>query len=278
MPELPEVETVCTALRLVLTDVVIEDCEVRNSALREPVDEAGLRQAVVGRRICEVRRRGKYIVWELEDRWAVVLHLGMSGRFHTEPGGTPYERHDHVCWWLANGRELRFCDPRRFGSVVATRLCASGMDPDSLAGLGPEPLGGAFDGDVLHRALSGRTAPVKNLLLDQSVVAGVGNIYANEALYVARIHPLTPGRRLGRARCERLASAVRSVLRDAIACGGTTIRDFQGLDGDEGRFAVCLNVYGREGRRCPRCAGDATVRRVVCGGRSTYFCPGCQRP
>jgi formamidopyrimidine-DNA glycosylase len=282
MPELPEVETVCAALRIVLDGVVVKNCEVRNSSLREPVDVEALKNAVTNRRICEVRRRGKFIVWELGDTGeipALVLHLGMSGRFHTEPPGTPYERHDHVCWMLDNGRELRFCDPRRFGSVRVTRLECPGANPPELAHLGPEPLGEMFNANSLFCELRKRKAPVKNLLLDQTLVAGIGNIYANEALYVARIHPLTPGDRLGKTRCARLVDAVKSVLADAIACGGTTIRDFQGLNGDEGHFATCLNVYGRDGETCPRCDAEsgAKIHRVVSAGRSTYFCPKCQR-
>ena len=282
MPELPEVETVCAALRLALEGVVVEHCEVRNPSLREPVDVEALKNAVTGRRICEVRRRGKFIVWELGNTGeipAILLHLGMSGRFHSESPGTPYDRHDHVCWTLDNGQELRFCDPRRFGSVRVTRLEGPGADPSELAHLGPEPMSSKFNADTLFCELRNRKAPVKNLLLDQTLVAGIGNIYANEALYVSRIHPLTQGGRLGKRRCARLVAAVKNVLDDAISCGGTTIRDFQGLNGDEGHFATCLNVYGREGETCPRC-GDgsgAEIRREVSAGRSTYFCPKCQR-
>ncbi len=277
MPELPEVETVCNALRLALDGAKIIDCEVRNRSLRIPLDPNALRSTVVNRKICGLRRRGKFIVCELEDRYAMILHLGMSGRFHAEPSGAPLEKHDHVIWDLDNGRELRFCDPRRFGSVQPTRLNESGADPDELAHLGVEPLTEEFNADYLHCELRNRAAPVKNLLLDQHLVAGIGNIYASEALYAAGIHPLTPGGRLSKKRGQRLVSAVKQVLGDAIACGGTTFRDFQSLNGDEGKFVVCLKVYGRDGEPCPHCGDKHLIKRIVCGGRSTYYCPSCQR-
>jgi formamidopyrimidine-DNA glycosylase len=190
------------------------------------------------------------------------------------PGGEPVERHEHVAFALAGGERLRFVDPRRFGLLLAVPTTGLAVDPH-LARLGPEPLAAEFDGGVLAAAARGRRGPVKPFLMDAGVVVGVGNIYASEALHRAGVHPARSVRRIGAATWERLASAVREVLAEAIERGGTTLADFVDGEGREGWFQVELAVYDREGEPCRRCGRP--VRRRVQAGRSTYFCPRCQR-
>ena len=277
MPELPEVETVCTALRAALTDRRIVGVATSGLALREPVDVPLLRKTCLGREVVSVRRRGKFIVVELAARHALVLHLGMSGSCRIDTADRPVERHDHVRFDLDDGRRWVFNDPRRFGLAKPIRLAEPGADPDCLADLGPEPLGPSFDGAHLYRRTRGLVTPVKSLLLDQRVVAGVGNIYASEALFLAGISPRRRAGRLLKRECAALVEGIRRVLQDAIACGGTTLRDFRALDGREGEFAICLRVYGKAGEPCSRCDTPAArIRRLVQSGRSTYYCPSCQ--
>jgi formamidopyrimidine-DNA glycosylase len=185
--------------------------------------------------------------------------------------------HDRVCWTLANGRRWIFADVRRFGILVPVELCGPGATPELLSGLGPEPLGPEFTAGYLHGLSRGRSKPVKNLLLDQRTVAGLGNIYVNETLFLARVHPARPAGRLSQGDCEQIVRSVRQVLGDAIDAGGTTISDYRTVDGSEGRFAIQLCVYGRAGEPCPRCGIEARVNRQVLGGRSTFWCPVCQR-
>ncbi len=277
MPELPEVETVRTALELALGGrrlVALEHCVDK---LRLPIDIGALARATVGRQVQQVRRRGKFMLVDLGDGDGLLLHLGMTGACRVEPGDGPLRRHDHASWRLDDGRCWRFSDPRRFGTLAPIKLPLDGSDPTALAHLGVEPLTAAFDADYLHAATRGRRQPIKCLLLDQTVVAGIGNIYASEALHAAAIDPRRQAGSLSRPRCRRLVAAVQQILRDAIVCGGTTIRSFQSLDGSEGQFSVCLNVYERQGQDCPRCGPAAAVKRLVQAGRSTYYCRRCQR-
>ncbi|OPZ26118.1 MAG: Formamidopyrimidine-DNA glycosylase [Lentisphaerae bacterium ADurb.BinA184] len=277
MPELPEVETVCAALRALLLERRVIRIETSGVPLRRPVQLAGLRESCGGRRVAAVRRRGKYIVVEFAGGCGLLLHLGMSGSFRVEGEDLPARSHDHLIFHLDRRQRWVFNDPRRFGLAEPVHIEVPGADPAELAGLGPEPLGPAFDGGYLFDVSRVRNTPVKNLLLDQGVVAGIGNIYASEALFRAGISPRRRAGRLRRAECTALAQAIREVLRDAIACGGTTIRDFHALDGREGEFAVCLRVYGKTGEPCPRCGPTARIRRLTQAGRSTYYCPHCQR-
>lgn len=271
MPELPEVETTRRGIAPLLIGRRLAGAEVRRASLRLPLDPR-LGAKVAGRRVLAVERRAKYILIRIEGA-GLLLHLGMSGslrlaRAHDVPGP-----HDHVDLLLPRHERLRFRDPRRFGLLLLT-----GPDPAAhplLSGLGAEPLEPGFDGVALRRSLSGRKAAVKNLLLDSRIVAGVGNIYASEALYRAGIRPSTPGGRLSAQRCERLAAAIRETLAEAVAAGGTTLRDFRGSDGQPGYFAARLAVYGRAGEPCPRCR--APIRATSMGQRSTYSCGRCQR-
>jgi formamidopyrimidine-DNA glycosylase len=277
MPELPEVETVVRGLRPHLVGALLSEVTASVTHLRTPVDLPRLREICVGRTIRAIRRRAKFIVVELDGDVGMLLHLGMTGAFRIVPAEAPPTAYERVAWRLADGRSWRFLDVRRFGSVQVCALPTAGRDPELLDDLGPEPLSAAFDGAVLHAATRGRERPVKTLIMDQAVVVGVGNIYASEALFRAAISPQRRSASLSRAATERLAAAIKAVLTEAIEAGGTTIGDFRRVDGSEGEFAVNLNVYGRHGLDCLRCGLPAGIRRTVQAGRSSFFCPRCQR-
>lgn len=274
MPELPEVEVLRRSLEPHLVGDRIERVEVRNPALREPVDVARLRRIATRREVVALRRRSKYLLIDLEGGGTVVVHLGMSGRLTLVPGDAPREDHEHVAFHLASGRRLRLRDPRRFGVVFAARTEDLARDPH-FAHLGDEPLEPGLTGGVLARAAEGRRGPVKPFLMDARVVVGIGNIYATEALFRAGIHPARSVGRISAARWDRLARAAVEVLRQAITEGGTTLNDFADGEGRSGYFQVALSAYGREGEPCPVCA--TPVRRIVQAGRSTFYCPNCQK-
>ena len=277
MPELPEVETIRTALAPHLTDRVIIQVDVRESRLRRPVQKHFIKNESCGRKVCNVRRRGKFLVIELEDLRAIVLHLGMTGSLRMEPNNFTPRKHDHVVWALDDGQAMVFNDARRFGVADLQILPCPGGDPPSLAPMGPEPLGEMFTAAYAFASSKNRTQPVKNLLLDQHFVAGIGNIYASEALWRTGISPRRKARNIGYAKWERLVTQIKAVLKHAIAAGGTTIRDYRTVDGTEGQFTACLDVYDREAMPCKRCGDSQRIRRIVMAGRSTYYCPGCQR-
>lgn len=271
MPELPEVETVRRAIEPGVCGRCIERVVVREPRLRWPVQRRLVRE-LPGQRIQAVRRRGKYLLLQL-DTGTVLIHLGMSGSLRIlsprhQPGS-----HDHLDIRFRQDRLLRLHDPRRFGSIHWTRT-----DPARhwlLRDLGPEPLGPAFNGAYLYARTRGRRVAMKNLLMNARIIAGLGNIYANEALYAAGVHPARAAGRISAARCERLAAAVREVLERAIAAGGTTLRDFREPGGRAGYFRVELKVYGRDGKPCLGCG--ATLRRQQQTQRATFYCPRCQR-
>jgi formamidopyrimidine-DNA glycosylase len=270
MPELPEVETVLRGLRPHLEGARLEGAEVREPRLRWPVPP-DLSPWVSGRSIRTCQRRGKYLLLQL-DHGSLILHLGMSGSlrllFHPEPPGP----HDHVDLLLEGGRRLRLRDPRRFGAIIAT------ADPQRhalLAHLGVEPLQEAFDGPALYRLARGRRTSIKALLMDAHLIAGIGNIYANEALFHAGIDPRMPAGRLSRPRSERLAQAVKATLLSAIDAGGSTLRDFVDSQGRPGYFQQDYFVYGRAGEPCRRCGRP--IRLVRQGNRSSFLCPSCQK-
>lgn len=274
MPELPEVETVRRGLQP-LCGATLKRVEVREVRFRKRISSVALRR-LVGRRLATPRRRAKYLLAPTEGGGGMIVHLGMSGRLFMAAPGTPVGAHDHVSWWFDAPEgvvELRLRDPRRFGMVVALRDGA--LDAHSLlASLGPEPLGESFSAQYLREASRGSRRPVKNALMDSQLVAGVGNIYASEALWVARVNPKTGAGRISVRRWEKIRSAVRRVLKDAIEAGGTTLNDFRGADGASGYFQVSLAVYGRAGMACRRCGRP--IRKIVQAGRATYYCGGCQ--
>jgi formamidopyrimidine-DNA glycosylase len=271
MPELPEVETTIRGLAPVLEGKRIAMIEARRPDLRRPFP-ADLRQRMTGARVTRLGRRAKYGLIETDRGDTLVFHLGMSGSWRLDP--TALGRHDHLVIETGEGRRLSLHDPRRFGSVDLVRTDALDRAEPFLR-MGPEPLGDGFDGAYLTRALAGRSAPIKALLLDQRIVAGLGNIYVCDALNLAQVAPGRAGGHIARTRLDRLAESVKAVLRAAIEAGGSSLRDYVQPNGELGYFSSEWRVYGREGKPCPRC--DTAIRRRVDSGRSTFYCPKCQR-
>ncbi|MDX1499357.1 MAG: bifunctional DNA-formamidopyrimidine glycosylase/DNA-(apurinic or apyrimidinic site) lyase [Woeseiaceae bacterium] len=270
MPELPEVETSRRGIEPYLVGERIDDVVVRNRRLRWPVSP-DVDAKLPGQTIEAVDRRAKYLLVRTTGGTAVV-HFGMSGSVSIVGKDQPAAVHDHFDLVLGSGLALRFRDPRRFGSLHWA------ADPAShwlLERLGPEPLGEEFTGEYLWRRSRGRRLSVKPFIMDSSIVVGVGNIYASEALHAAGIHPRRAAGRIARPRYDRLVAAIRSVLERAIAAGGTTLRDFYGFNGQAGYFQLELDVYAREGQPCRRC--ERPVTAVVLGQRATYYCKNCQR-
>jgi formamidopyrimidine-DNA glycosylase len=267
MPELPEVETTVRGLARVLEGRRIASVEARRPDLRRalPVD---LGQRLTGARVTGLRRRAKYGLIDTDRGDTLVFHLGMSGRWRVDP--TEIEKHDHFLLHTDDGRRVVLNDARRFGSLDLARTDQV-EEWEPIKALGPEP----FDLDArdLKKRLAGRSAAIKLLLLDQRIVAGLGNIYVCEALFRAGIHPLRAGGSVSRDRLNRLVPAIRDVLAEAIEAGGSTLRDFASPDGELGYFSKSFSVYDREGQPCA-CGG--TVKRIVQGGRSTFYCPKCQ--
>jgi formamidopyrimidine-DNA glycosylase len=270
MPELPEVETTVAGLRAVLDGETIVRAEPRRPDLRWPIP-VDLRQRLTGARVTGLGRRAKYGLIHTDRDDVLIFHLGMSGRWRVDPA--EIEKHDHFIMETGAGRVVALNDHRRFGSLDIVRT-------GELAGfrhfvkMGPEPLSDAFDTAVLQAALKGRAAPIKAMLLNQNIVAGLGNIYVCEALHMAGISPVTPAAKITKPRLDRLVVAIKAVLIAAIKAGGSTLRDFAAPDGELGYFAKDWLVYGREGEAC-HCG--ALVQRRVDSGRSTFYCARCQR-
>jgi len=274
MPELPEVETVGRALAAVLVGRVIAGVTLCRDRLREPLDS--LRDPrLPGRRVTAVRRRGRYLIVELEGALALLIHLGMTGVLKVLPTDAPRAPHEHILFDIGCGETLRFECTRRFSLVKLVELPAPGGMPEALGLLGPEPLTAAFSADYFRERARGRRTAVKNFLMDNRIVTGVGNIYATEALFAAGISPLRPAANVRKAEAVRLVEAVKSVLARSIAAGGTTFSDFRRLDGSTGHYALELAIYGRKGQPCPHCGG--MLRAVTLGGRTSVYCPHCQR-
>lgn len=270
MPELPEVEITRRGFAARIAGARILRLRL-GQALRWPLGIAP--QELVGRTVLQVRRRGKYLLLEL-DPGVLLLHLGMSGRLRFDTALPPPGRHDHVDLQTTRGT-LRLHDPRRFGALVWSASADTGMAAKLLSTLGVEPLEPAFQPESFYLALRRRSAAIKQVLLAGDCVVGVGNIYACEALFQAGIRPTVRAARLSRPRVARLHGAIQDVLRQAIARGGSTLRDFAGVHGELGHFQLDAAVYGREGLPCRRCG--APIRKIVQGARSSYFCPHCQR-
>ena len=270
MPELPEVETTRQGIAPLVCGCRLRRLEVREPRLRWPVV---LPETLVGERLDGVDRRAKYLLFRFETG-TLIVHLGMSGSLRVLPEATDYLKHDHLALVFSGGQSLRLHDPRRFGSVHWHPQ----DDPEPhwlLAKLGPEPLDPAFDGAYLKARARGRRLAVKNFIMDSRIVVGVGNIYANEALFLAGIRPNVAAGRVTRAGFDVLAGRIRHVLAAAIQMGGTTLRDFVNQDGNPGYFKQVLNVYDRAGEPCRVCG--ATLKDLRLGGRATVFCPKCQR-
>ena len=275
MPELPEVETVRRGLSLKMNGRRIIRAELRRPDLRRPFP-AALAARLDGARIGEIGRRGKYLLIELDTDGLLLLHLGMSGRITASNGDLPDAPHDHVVLTLDDGTVISFNDARRFGLLDYVERSDAARHP-LLSGLGPEPLGPEFDGNYLVAALAGKMTPIKSTLLDQRIVAGLGNIYVCEALFRAGVSPRRLAASIGRGRVDRLVAGIKSVLTEAIEAGGSSLRDYVQADGELGYFQHRWAVYGHEGDPCPACDCGGGVRRIVQAGRSTFFCAKRQR-
>lgn len=281
MPELPEVETVMRGLEPVLKGAEIAQVQVRRKDLRIPFTPQ-LKQKLEGRGVANLSRRAKYILIHLDDQNILVIHLGMSGRITIIPAGEDYtlEKHDHFTMTMKGGAQIIYNDPRRFGMIFL--MGADEMDTHkALVHLGPEPLGNEFSGPILAARLKNKKVPIKQALLDQRVVVGVGNIYASEALYMAGIKPTKRAELIKGDRAELLVSCIRDVLNRAIKAGGSTLKDYRHADGELGYFQHNFTVYDRAGEICPQCqaAGQSQpcIKKIVQSGRSTYFCAIVQR-
>ncbi|WIO74401.1 bifunctional DNA-formamidopyrimidine glycosylase/DNA-(apurinic or apyrimidinic site) lyase [Porticoccaceae bacterium LTM1] len=270
MPELPEVETTLRGIETYVSGRSVKQVVVRNFSLRWPVPR-NINAVLAGQKVHKLWRRAKYLLWQCESGH-MLLHLGMSGSLRVVPVGSPAGKHDHVDIEMDNGQAIRLTDPRRFGAL----LWLEG-DPEQhtlLAQLGPEPLTGAFDGERLYRMSRNRKVPVKTFIMDNKTVVGVGNIYANEALFESGIDPRRAAGRISRERYLRLADTIKEVLARAIAQGGTTLKDFVGGDGKPGYFAQELKVYGRSEQPCVHCSKP--LQEIRMGQRTTVFCSHCQ--
>ena len=271
MPELPEVETTRRGLAAHLTGTGIADVVIRNGSLRWPIPK-NLPKLLRGQTIRSLKRRAKYLLMDC-GCGSLILHLGMSGSLRIMPVKTPPEKHDHFDLVLDNGTLMRLRDPRRFGAVLWHQ-----GDPAAhplLASLGPEPLEKDFDARYLYQATRGRSISIKQCIMDNHVVVGVGNIYANEALFRAGIRPQLAAGKLSRQRCARLVEEIRATLAEAIKLGGSTLRDFVNASGQAGYFQQTYWVYGRAGEPCRRCG--ATIRQIKQGQRSSFYCGTCQK-
>lgn len=273
MPELPEVETVRRGLEPRLVGQRIVTIETMRPDLRRPFPPK-LAKTLEGARIVHVRRRAKYLLIETDRGQTALVHLGMSGKMlFKDARPNEFDKHDHLLMVLENGHAVVFNDARRFGlwELAETKDLA---EHPLLAHLGPEPLSKSFDAAYLHAALSKRGGPVKPALMDQALVVGVGNIYASEALFRAKIHPALPGKSLTAVQTKALAPAIKAVLEDAIHSGGSTLRNYVRSDGDVGHFQHHFSVYGRTGKPCPVCT--TPIEQFTQAGRSTFFCSNCQ--
>jgi formamidopyrimidine-DNA glycosylase len=283
MPELPEVETVRRGLLSVIEGQTIARADVNRPDLRWPFPK-NMAQRLTGQTIIALRRRSKYILADLDGGETLLIHLGMSGRMlisgdplgqfvHDHPAT---EKHDHVVLHMQNGARITFNDPRRFGAMDLLET-ATADSHKLLAVLGPEPLGNDFNEPYLVAAFKGKNTPVKSALLDQRIVAGLGNIYVCEALFRARISPKRRAGQISAQRVSTLVPVIRQVLSDAIKAGGSSLRDFRQADGELGYFQHSFDVYGREGAPCRSADCTGTIARLVQSGRSSFYCPQCQR-
>ena len=282
MPELPEVETVRRGLLPVIEGQRIDRAEVNRPDLRWPLP-LGMADRLTGKTVLALRRRSKYILADLSSGESLLIHLGMSGRMlisgqmlgefhHTHPAP---QKHDHVVLHMANGVRVTFNDARRFGAMDLLPT-ATAEDHPLLAPIGPEPLGNTFDEPYLISKLKNRNTPIKSALLDQHLVAGLGNIYVCETLFRARIDPTTKAGALAKSRVASLVPIIRQVLSDAITAGGSSLRDYRQADGELGYFQHSFQVYGREGQPCQSPGCSTPIARIVQSGRSSFYCPTCQ--
>lgn len=282
MPELPEVETVRRGLVQAIQGNAIGVVELRRKGLRRPFPP-DLSARLIGAEVCAVHRRSKYLLLDMSNEDTLIVHLGMSGRIiiRADPDERPLEPHDHFLWTMQGGTTVIFNDPRRFGIVDIARRHEVAMHP-LLYRLGPEPLPGtkgaaSLTARYLQAALSGSTRSIKNMLMDQRIIAGLGNIYVCESLFRARIPPHRIAGEIPPARVKKLMEAIQNVLIEAIDAGGASLRDHRLTDGSMGMFQMRFLVYRREGKACRRAGCGGRIRRIPQAGRSSFYCPDCQR-
>ncbi|WP_319381040.1 bifunctional DNA-formamidopyrimidine glycosylase/DNA-(apurinic or apyrimidinic site) lyase [Thiomicrorhabdus sp.] len=273
MPELPEVETTRRGIEPACANAVIQKIILRAPKLRWEI-EPTLPQILANQKIIKAGRRGKYLLL-YTPVGILMIHLGMSGTLRVLEQGTPAKKHDHVDILLTSGQLLRLNDPRRFGAVLWHPAENGGIEQHPLLGkLAPEPLSDAFNSDYFYEKVHRRRVAIKSLVMNSKIVVGAGNIYANESLFLSRIHPQIPGNQLSKAHCATLVGNIKKVLEKAIRQGGTTLKDFMSPDGKPGYFVQELNVYGREGEACPVCG--TAIEKVIVNQRASFFCPRCQ--
>lgn len=270
MPELPEVETTRKGIAPFVVGEVVKDIIIRERQLRWPIP-VSLKRSLKNRTIRKLRRRAKYLLF-YTDNGCMILHLGMSGSLRIIDAGLPPEKHDHVDIVFESGRSLRFHDPRKFGAILWTTN--DPLDHKLIKHLGPEPLSKEFNTDYLFAKSRKRTQSIKTFVMDSRIVVGVGNIYANEALFMSGINPKREAGKMSKTHIEKLVTNIKRVLKSAIKKGGTTLRDFINGEGKPGYFRNELQVYGREGEPCLHCRQP--IKMIRLGQRSTFFCPGCQ--
>jgi formamidopyrimidine-DNA glycosylase len=275
MPELPEVEVTRLGLLPHLPGKRVKSVATSNKRLRSPIPRTLLREYICNNTIADVERRAKYLLLRMVDSSTLLFHLGMTGKLGLFPAGTSLDKHDHLRLRLDNDSELRFNDSRRFGLVaVWPAQDAQELERAFEKRIGLEPLSPAFSSARLEKIAASRNLPVKSFLMDARCIAGIGNIYANETLHLAGIHPLTPASGLRREHWHIIVKECRKVLRRAIKAGGSTISDFIGASGQPGYFQLQLAVYGRKGEPCSRCGKN--IEKMIIGGRASFYCPMCQ--
>lgn len=276
MPELPEVEVIRRGLLPLLKGRRIIDIRHSGKNLRIPVPLTLLRKTLTRAIITDIRRRAKYLLFPTNRDDLLIIHLGMTGKLGVCPPELPEAKHDHLFFLLDDGKELRYHDTRRFGSIqIIPRENRQTEEALFFQTTGPEPFSYAVTAAYFKKKAKGRSQPIKTFIMDNRIIAGVGNIYANESLFAADIHPRRPAGKLTMKQWQRLLEEIRAVLEQAIACGGSTISDFVNAGGERGYFQINFKVYGRAGKPCPNC--DHPLEKTVITGRASYFCPRCQK-
>jgi len=275
MPELPEVEVICQGLRPHILGKSIKDIFCSGKQLRVPVDCRGMRNELCKQQISSLTRRAKYLLLKITNGATLIIHLGMTGNIGIFEHGTARKKHDHICWLLDDKKEMRLNDTRRFGAVhLLPAKDAKRLERDFFTATGPEPFSRTCTAKYLHKRAEKRTQAVKSFIMDSHVIAGIGNIYANESLFRTAIHPARPASSLSKKEWQCLLTIIRKTLKHAIQCGGSTISDFVNASGAGGYFQMNFQIYGKNGETCAVC--KESIQKSIIGGRASFYCPGCQ--